>query len=111
MNVEIYDQYRTIYYDNVQDKLVELNLALGEPLDQNRYSIRFEGVGTTVTAASGLSTEDAINLVTELYLNSQTMGSSYDEKILKLNEGYAELIIYLTDGRILSRVIQIVNKN
>lgn len=110
MNVETYDQYRTIYLDKVENKLTELYLALGEPLDLNRYSIKYVGIGNTITNGSKLTKEQAINLVTELYLESQTIGESYDDKLLKLNEGYAELIIYFSDGRILSRVIQIIDK-
>jgi len=110
MNVETYDQYRTIYYDKVLNKLTELNLALGEPLDLSRYSIQYEGIGTTITNGSTLSREQAINLVTDLYVESQTLGEKYDDKLLKLNEGYDELIIYFNDGRVLSRVIQIIDK-
>jgi len=109
MNVEIYDQYRTIYFDNILNKLVELNLALGEPLDQSRYSIFYEGIGSTVVKGTELSKEEACNLVTELYLESQSSCEKYDDKIIKLNEGYAELIMFLKDGRILSRVIYTVN--
>lgn len=109
MNVEVYDQYRVIYFDNVLNKLAELNLDVGESLDQTRYSVFFEGLGSTSVKGTGLTKEEAYNLVTELYLESQSSCEKYDDKIIKLNEGYAEILMFLRDGRILSRVIYTVN--
>jgi len=109
MNVEIYDQYRDIYFDNIDNRLTEVNTVVGQGIDIDRYSIVHRGVGSTVTIAENLSFEDACNLVTETYIESKTLGSSHDDKLLKLNEGYAELLISFDDGRRLSRVIYLKN--
>jgi hypothetical protein len=112
MKIKIYDQYRTIYSDNQNNgKLVELDLPVGVNVDTSRYTITHLGIGETYVVEECNSFEEACNSVTNLYLEAKNIGINYDDKLLKFNEGYAELIIYFNDGRILNRVIFTVEEN
>jgi len=105
MKVEIYDQYKDIYLDNTTNKLTEVSTVVGQPIDTERYKLVHSGVGSTTVISEDITMEEACDLVTTVYLESRTLGISYDDKLLKLNEGYAELMINFEDGRILNRVI------
>jgi len=109
MKVEIYDQYKDIYLDKTTDKLTEVSTVVGQSIDLNRYTLVHSGVGSTTVIGENLSLEEACDLVTTTYLDSKTLGVSYDDKLLKLNEGYAELMINFNDGKVLTRVIYIRN--
>lgn len=105
MKVKIYDQYKDIYYDNVLNKLTTVHTTVGQPVDDSRYVLVHAGIGTTVVEGTNLTPEQAYNLVTDLYVESQALGQSFDDKLINLNIGYAEMVIYFDDGRILNRVI------
>lgn len=88
--VEIYDQFSNVYD------------ADGETLlHASQGSVSIQGNFDTL--------EEAVTLVTSLYEDSKTLGT-YSDKIVKLNEGYAELNIEFADGRKLCRVIYTVTK-
>lgn len=81
----------------------------------NEYKELLNGQGTVVQPASGfvavvqdnLDENSALDLVAELYEEAKILGT-YTDKIVKLNEGYAELSIIFPDGRELNRVIYTV---
>jgi hypothetical protein len=87
MKVEIYDQYSQI--------LNEDNTEL------------HPSVGSTSSHGEFTALADAANKVAELYEESKTLGL-YTDKIVKLNEGYAELTIEFPDKKKLNRVIYVV---
>lgn len=107
MKVEIYDQYANIYLDNQTNELtpVEVQWHRGETLDTNRYTLVHAASGMTTVQATDLTPEEAITAVESLYNVAKISGVSYTDKILKLDEGYAELIITFSDGKKLNRVI------
>ena len=80
----------------------------------NEYKELLDDQGTVIYPASGfvtvvqddLNEGSALNLVAELYEEAKALGN-YTDKIIKLNEGYAELNIIFSDGRELNRVIYI----
>jgi len=53
----------------------------------------------------------AHSFVTTLYEDSKNLGSSYIDRLIKPEDGYAEMIIYFNDGRVLNRVILLVEEN
>lgn len=105
MKVEIYDQYKEIWLDNITNQLTEVATVVGQAVDTERYTLMFSGVGTTTVVAQNLNHEEACNLVTSLYVESTALGASYDDKRIRLNEGYAELLINFENGKKLNRVI------
>lgn len=107
MKIEIYDQYSNIYLDNQTDELVTLDIQWhrGETLDTNRYTLVHAASGMTTTQATDLTPEEAITAVESLYNVAKVSGVSYTDKLLKLDEGYAELVINFSDGKRLNRVI------
>lgn len=107
MKVEIYDQYKDIYLDSATNKLTEVNTVVGQPIDTSRYTLIHSGVGSTILLKDNVDFDEAVNIVTNVYIESQSLGISYDDKLLKLNEGYAELLVNFEDGKILNRVIYI----
>ena len=109
MRVDVYDQYSNIYSDNKNNNaLTEVILFYKETLDTSRYTLVHPASGFTVTHGTDLTQEQANNLVTQLYVDSLSQGTKIDEKLIKLNEGYAEVIIYFADGKVLNRVIYAV---
>jgi len=106
-NVEIYDQYLNVYLDNQTNNLVILNLNYNEQLDNSRYTLTHASSGFTVVKAENLDLNQAVNLVESIYLESQTVGESYEEFKVNLNDGYVELLISFEDGKKLNRVIYI----
>jgi hypothetical protein len=63
------------------------------------------------TEATDLTLPEAIQVVENLYNVAKVTGTSYTDKLIKLSEGYAELVINFSDGKILNRVIYTVNEN
>lgn len=106
-NVEIYDQYLNVYLDKQTDSLTLLNLNYNEELDNSRYTLVYPSSGFTSIKAENLHTEDAINLVKSLYLESKNLGESYEDFSINLDKGYAEILIKFSDGEHLNRVIYI----
>jgi hypothetical protein len=106
-NVEIYDQYSNVYLDNTTNELVKLDLTYNEKLDTDRYTIVHSSSSFVETKYINLNLDEALNTVNSLYLESQKMGINYEDKMIRLEEGYAELIIEFSDGKILNRVIYI----
>jgi hypothetical protein len=109
MKVEIYDQYSNIYSDNQTNELVTLNIQhhRGETLDTSRYTLVHPAVGVTTVEATDLTTQEAIQAVESLYNVAKVSGTSYEDKLVKLDKGYAELVINFSDGKRLNRVIYI----
>jgi hypothetical protein len=106
MRVEVYDQYSNIYSDNQNNNaLTEVFLLYKETLDTSRYTLIHPSSGGTVTHGKDLAQEQAYDLVTQLYVDSLLQGVKVDEKIINLNQGYAEIVIYFDNGRVLNRVI------
>lgn len=75
-----------------------------EIYDNYTSTLATECTGIVTVQESNLSETDAIVVVQALYESSKTLGV-YIDKIIKLNEGYAELKINLPDGKFLNRVI------
>lgn len=107
MKVEIYDQYSDIYSDNQTNELVPLNIQYhrGETLDISRYTLVHPAVGMTTVEATDLTRSEALAVVESLYNVAKLSGVSYTDKLVKLDEGYAELVITFSDGKRLNRVI------
>lgn len=84
MKVLIYDQYATVNDEN--GKILHLSS------------------GSTKVEAENLSDEQAKLKVSELYEHSKSLGS-YADKLIKLENGYAELTIIFADKKKLNRVI------
>ena len=85
--VEIYDQYKAIY---------------------NNDTLVHPSSGFTVTVQDGLTENEAISIVLDKWEESKTIGSSYYDKLVNETTGYAELVINFPDGKVLTRVISIV---
>ena len=82
MKVEIYDQYSNVYSDALNNgKFTMLNLGYKEVLDEDRYTLVHASTGFSKVVGDNLSKEDAINLVTSLYLESKNLGKSCDDKL------------------------------
>lgn len=88
MNVEIYDQYATLL---------------------NAEGTKFKaGPGSTVIKGENLFLEDAKVLVNQLYQESKTLGSSYEDIIIQLDRGYAELKILFADKTENNRLVRVI---
>jgi hypothetical protein len=107
MKIEIYDQYANIYLDNQTNELttVDVQWHRGETLDESRFTLVHPSSGSVTVQATDLTPEEAIIAVESLYNVAKLTGTSYVDKLLKLDEGYAELVITFSDGRKLNRVI------
>lgn len=90
--VETYDQYKAIY-ENPEDPT---------------STLLHPSSGYTVVNGEDLDESNAIDLVTSLYEESKSLGSSYYDKLVNLAGGYAELVINFADGKRLTRVISVV---
>lgn len=109
--VEIYDQYSNIYADALNNgDLGMVELGFGELLDTSRYTLVHAGSGFTTVEATNLTETQAFSVVENLYNGSKTMGSSCTNKIVKLEQGYAEVVITFADGKRLNRVIYTVDE-
>jgi len=84
MKVLVYDQYSAVHDEN--GKILHLSS------------------GSTNTVSENLSQEEAINKVKEIYEESKKLGS-YLDKLVKLDKGYAEIVIIFADKKKLNRVI------
>lgn len=84
-SVEIYDQFSNVY-------------------DTNGVTLLHVSSGYTIKKGIFNSQQEANELVYDLYEESKLLGT-YEDRIIKLNEGYAELKITFSDGRKLNRVI------
>jgi len=87
MQVEIYDQFLRV--ENEDGTLLHANS------------------GSAYIAGEFNSQEEANKFVTSEYKKSKLLGQSDKDKIIKLNEGYAELLITFADKKELNRVIWI----
>jgi len=103
--VEIYDSYPPIYNDNTDGELKIVYLKHREILDEARYTLVFPCSGTSIIYENNLDNEAAYSFVIALYEDSKNLGISYEDKLIRLEEGYAELTIKLEDGRVIHRVI------
>jgi len=83
--VEVYDQYSNVY-------------------DADGVSLLHISNGSTSVVGTFDTQEEANEIVKELYRDSKTLGS-YTDKIIKIDEGYAELVIVFADKKRLNRVI------
>lgn len=107
--VEIYDQYSPVYSDSENNnELTTVYTKYDEALDTIRYTLVHPSSGFTTTEGTNLSDQDANALVESLYNSSKTFGTEYTDKSIKLEKGYAEIIIKLEDGKHLNRVIYTV---
>ena len=107
MRVEIYDQYSDIYLDNQTNELTPLNIQWhrGETLDTSRYTLVHAASGFTAVEATDLTLQEAKTVVENLYNVAKATGTSYTDKLVKLDESYAEVVITFSDGKRLNRVI------
>lgn len=87
INVVIYDQYSNVYAED------------GETL-------LHASSGTTFLAGQYNTQEEAVVAVTGFYDQAKNLGT-YEDKLVILEKGYAELKIDFEDGRKLNRVIYI----
>lgn len=72
-------------------------------LDENG-TLLHPSSGFTLVKGEQLDDNQANTLVEQLYNDSKTLGT-YTDKLVKLNEGYAELVIEFPDKRRLTRCI------
>lgn len=107
--VEIYDQYNPVYLNESTGFNVEVSLMPGQTLDSNLTLIH-PSSGFTIVKAENLDSVDAINYVNTLYQQTKTLGDTYQDKIIKLDEGYAEIKVFFADGKSLNRVIYTVDQ-
>lgn len=91
--VEIYDQYKAIYSD-----------------PEDLTSLIHSPTASTMIVQEELSNQEAVDLVTSLYESSKTLGESYSDVNLNLPNAYAELRVYFSDGRVLTRVIHAIQQ-
>ena len=84
--IQVYDQFSPVYE------------ADGETLlhPSSGYTLHIDTVATQ---------EEANAIVTNLYEEAKLLSPTYTDKIIKLNEGYAELLIDFPDLRRLNKVI------
>lgn len=109
--VKIYDQYSPVYADKQNNNsLTTLSLSYNEPLNSERYDLIHESSGSVSIQGSNLSESDANNLVNTLYEKTKTLGTSYTDKIVDIDSGYAELKVEFADGKKLNRVIYTENE-
>ena len=108
--VEIYDQYNAVYSVSGSDQLQTVNLMPGEALKPT-LTLVHPNSGFVTVEGTNLTDEEAQNLVISLYEYSKTIGSSYSDKIINLENSYAELQIEFADGKKLNRVIYTVPEN
>lgn len=109
--VEIYDQYSPVYSDSQNNnELTTVHVGYNETLDTNRYTLVHPSSGFTTVEATDLSEFEALSVVENLYEVAKATGVSYTDKIIKLEQGYAELVINFADGKRLNRVIYTVNQ-
>lgn len=105
--VEIYDQYSPVYIDTAQNnQFVVPSLMPGQTV-QSTLILVHPSSGSVVVVEENLTEQAAKQKVTELYEVSKTLGSSYTDKIINSDQGYAELKIQFTNGKRLNRVIYI----
>lgn len=105
--VEIYDQYSNVYLDNQTNELVKLELKYNEKLDSERYTLVHSSHSLVEIKEKDLTHDQALELVKNLYTESQTLGINCEDKIIRLEDGYAELLISFEDSKKLNRVIYI----
>ena len=86
--VEIYDQYNNVY-------------------DVDGTTLLHASSGFT-TKIGEYSDSEALNIVENQYNTSKALGV-YEDKLIKLDKGYAELVIEFPDKKLLNRVIYTVN--
>jgi len=78
--------------------------------DQYRQVINEDGTilhpssGITILKGEDLDNQQALTLVEELYSQSKLLGQ-YTDRLIRLEKGYAELVITLPDNKIFTRVI------
>ena len=107
--VEIYDQYSPVYVNEMTGFNVTVSLMPGQALDSN-LTLVHPSSGFTTVKAEDLDPVDAYNFVNTLYQQTKSLGDSYEDKIIKLDEGYAELKVNFADGKVLNRVIYATNQ-
>lgn len=106
--VEIYDQYRNVYADTLNNnELVCLSLNYKETVDTSRYTLVHQSSGFSTIEAEDLTETEAVIAVANLYNTAKVTGVSCTDKLVKLDEAYAEVLITFSDGRRLCRVIYI----
>lgn len=106
--IEIYDSYPPVYRDNTDNELKVVYTKHREILDTTRYTLVHPSSG----ASEFFESEDIIeaySFVATLYEDSKNLGNSYIDRLIKPEDGYAELVIHFNDGKILNRVIYIRN--
>jgi len=104
-NVEVYDSYPPIYSDNTDGKLKVVYLKHREEIDSSRYTLVYPCSSSSVIYENNLDLEGAYSFAFSLYEDSKNLGISYEDKLIKLEEGYAELRINLADNKVIHRVI------
>jgi len=108
--VEIYDQYSNVYANANNGGALEAYHVMPNETLPNYLTLVHSSESSVTVEASGLDNIDAINFVNTLYQQSKGLGSSYDDKLIKLDEGYAELRVFFPDGRQMNRVIYTVDE-
>ena len=108
--VEIYDQFSAVYSNEETNQLTTLSLMPGETI-KSTLTLVHPSSGYVTIEGVNLTELDARDLVINLYESSKLLGSGYTDKIIDIENNYAELRIDFSDGRILNRVIYTVNEN
>lgn len=89
-NIEIYDQFSDVF-------------------DTDGTTLLHASSGYTTVQGTVATQEEANIIVASLYESAKGLGE-YTDKIIKLDEGYAELKITFADGRKLNRVIYTIER-
>jgi ribulose-5-phosphate 4-epimerase/fuculose-1-phosphate aldolase len=84
--IQIYDQYSPVF-------------------DADGETLLHPSSGYTIHVNTVATQEEANAIVTELYEEAKSLSSTYTDKIVRLNEGYAELLIDFPDLKRLNKVI------
>lgn len=109
--VQIYDQYSPIYADaENNNELTTVYVGYMESLDTNRYTLVHPSSGFTTVEATDLTEAEAKNVVESLYNIAKVSGISCADKIVNLDNNYAEVVITFADGKKLNRVIYAVDQ-
>ena len=109
--VEIYDQYSPVYSDaQNNNELTTVYVGYMETLDTNRYTLVHASSGFTSIEATDLTDAEARTVVESLYNVAKATGVSCTDKIVNLDQNYAEVVITFADGKRLNRVIHTIEQ-
>ena len=90
-------------------KYVEIYDQFSDVFDTDGTTLLHSSSGFTTVQSTVATQEEANIIVSSLYESAKELGT-YTDRIIKLDEGYAELKITFADGRKLNRVIYTIER-